>query len=1570
MAHVKRVMFAIVAMFMMLSPFQLASATPSGASYLHVAEGTEGDYFQFDERGVFVPQTDPPAALKEGWIVLSGQEPVTITGPFLTIVLQRESILTIGTTVSRNPAFYLVAGSASFLVKPPFTGTFEVSTPVGIYRLDGPGELFISSDYAELVFSLGGEVKVMNAITRQVTDIPPFTYLNLADPFLNAKQISRQTFETLSINPEKTIARALPSASVTDGLTFQAPKPIFPEQQASVEVAPVETVAQVSPPPQATPLTTEGEKELAAQEIPVDQRITSEGITLTISVPDEVVPVPVPEASVAPVKAVETVAEVKPVEPETFDVHIVHTNDVLGQMDESGIGFARLATLLRWGRSLSDRNLLLDAGNTTSGTPLAEAFAGETVAVLLDMLAYDAIAPGEADYAYGLERLVEAAKAASRFSTVKVLAANILDEAGNALFEPYGVFDLNGFEVGVIGISMPGAAVKNIQYFNDLIVSQAQALVDEVAAKSDYVILLGNIGSDGPVDSTTIASSIDGIDLIIDGVDANVGERGKLVGKTLIVNAGERLSSVGLVHLQVTGDTVSDAVAHRIDVRDVEDPETSALAKAYGVTYVPEDAQVASYIAMQKEEYLASLRQESPAVLPPEPVVTVAAEEPAVSVPAAVYETDPLAIKGPQGIVGADSGVPAPATDWGVSASFDISRDGIRGSSLPKIGISINPFFHHNSFAIGLQAFFLTDGSLFSPSTYDVFTLRQGGGTAAMVSSAMRFIDYVRFGREEDTLYVLADDKTPIDFGNRLLVNSLAVASGPFEEHLGVHGKAKFGRFALEGYADDLYLSNWLEGDAQSGGLRFSFDAGDAVTLGLSSVLTAAPSGQMAAYPAFDLLWRIRNERRLGLDLLFGMATLFDIDAPSFASIVDVNGSSVSTMFPNFLMAIGADIRTLSWNFRFIGAAQNSNDGDQLVSLGAFNATNWSGRRMLDTNEGIHFVLGAEAGYQGNKLGATGSWHVPVKSDLSGLVPLAGNPAISGDILAVEATYSDDSVVAALGFRRVGFLSAFSNLFDFSGGFSGFLANTVTFIKGEGNLGNAQPYFSLRYTKGLFSIEGEFGIAKAATSYVPRINLGATVTVGKNALAEALDPDLSQTVLLRKTKDESGRLSVSADMSTAFTRTIVLGGTDENHLTVKPVVTISAGDGFSLGIGPKLTVDLSDTSLYSHDDSPFKFGSTYAGTIGKVFDASTDLLGLIDHLSIGSDDASFKVRLGGDQDIVMGPLVRNVSTRTDNVLEDSIALTSSLDTDRLDLGFFVNDLSEMQLGGFRIGIAPFKSYGADLGLSAIGNIDMKDSNKRAHVIPGIDLSLPLVSTERMKLGVRGAFATLVGYDTASSFKQMFYTSGGSFLSNLDNYIINGGMDLAIGSFGMSGDLAMQEGALSYGMFNPLFIRERSASVLPTLDGAWTGASVARSYTAEGSLRWTKERLSVEGSYLLPISASFAPVFSKDLLSFSGSLDLSWFDLSLSYTRKGFASAAKALLTDSSVAITTRAKNFLVSSDSAIGAKLAVRQGPLTFNAELSNLALFAPVAGSWNAQSVVGATANPAFTVGVDINLF
>ncbi len=71
------------------------------------------------------------------------------------------------------------------------------------------------------------------------------------------------------------------------------------------------------------------------------------------------------------------------------------------------------------------------------------------------MLGYDAVAPGNHDFNYGQERLIEAAKFAAEYTDIKVLSANVLNAKGEMVFQPYQLYYFDDFVVGVIGATTP-----------------------------------------------------------------------------------------------------------------------------------------------------------------------------------------------------------------------------------------------------------------------------------------------------------------------------------------------------------------------------------------------------------------------------------------------------------------------------------------------------------------------------------------------------------------------------------------------------------------------------------------------------------------------------------------------------------------------------------------------------------------------------------------------------------------------------------------------------------------------------------------------------------------------------------------------------------------------------------------------------------------------------------------------------------------------------------------------------------------------------------------------------------
>ena len=307
---------------------------------------------------------------------------------------------------------------------------------------------------------------------------------------------------------------------------------------------------------------------------------------------------------------------VKATGDDTFDLFVVHTNDVHGRIEEGtdgSLGYAKLSTLLKMGRSVTDNILVLDAGDVLHGTNLANVFEGESVGQLLAMLGYDAVAPGNHDFNYGADRLIELADMSSQIGGPVVLAANILDGDGNLVFQPYQVYDFNGFDVVVIGLSTPDTKTKShpkntegLTFWDDSYTLYAQQAIDLANEIGDYVIVLGHIGMDADgssgITSDWICSNLDGIDLFVDGHSHTVLENGQEVNGTLIVSTGQYMNNIGLVQVSVVDGVGQGESAMLIPASEVIDPSTSALAQSLGISHVADDPEVTAFVAQLNAE--------------------------------------------------------------------------------------------------------------------------------------------------------------------------------------------------------------------------------------------------------------------------------------------------------------------------------------------------------------------------------------------------------------------------------------------------------------------------------------------------------------------------------------------------------------------------------------------------------------------------------------------------------------------------------------------------------------------------------------------------------------------------------------------------------------------------------------------------------------------------------------------------------------------------------------------------------------------------------------------------------
>ena len=306
-----------------------------------------------------------------------------------------------------------------------------------------------------------------------------------------------------------------------------------------------------------------------------------------------------------------------------FDLFVVHTNDVHGRIaegEDGSAGYSKLSTLIDMARSITDNILLLDAGDTFHGTNLANMFYGQTVAEIMDIVGYDAVVPGNHDFNYGYERLEEIAAWAEDNATYRILCANITDEDGYLVFQPYQVYDYNGFKVCVLGLSTPDTKTKShpkntegLDFISDEVIDNAQYAIDLANELCDYVIVLGHLGvvpdGESGITSTYVCENLDGIDLFVDGHSHTVMDGGEMVNGTLIVSTGQYMNNVGVVQIHVNDGEGTITDAFLIPAEEIADPSGSELFASLGITEIPSNPVVDQYIEEKNAELEEVLAQ-------------------------------------------------------------------------------------------------------------------------------------------------------------------------------------------------------------------------------------------------------------------------------------------------------------------------------------------------------------------------------------------------------------------------------------------------------------------------------------------------------------------------------------------------------------------------------------------------------------------------------------------------------------------------------------------------------------------------------------------------------------------------------------------------------------------------------------------------------------------------------------------------------------------------------------------------------------------------------------------------
>ena len=145
-------------------------------------------------------------------------------------------------------------------------------------------------------------------------------------------------------------------------------------------------------------------------------------------------------------------------------IDVITTNDVHGNINQSkayfinpnfpatlvgGAGFYKYVKNIE--KKLINKNddiLVLDAGNFFQGGPIGIADSGKTMIEWMNKMSYDALVPGADDFIFGYKNLIDL----SNLADFPFLAANVMTNDGNHIFDPYLILKIKEVNIGIIGI--------------------------------------------------------------------------------------------------------------------------------------------------------------------------------------------------------------------------------------------------------------------------------------------------------------------------------------------------------------------------------------------------------------------------------------------------------------------------------------------------------------------------------------------------------------------------------------------------------------------------------------------------------------------------------------------------------------------------------------------------------------------------------------------------------------------------------------------------------------------------------------------------------------------------------------------------------------------------------------------------------------------------------------------------------------------------------------------------------------------------------------------------------------
>ena len=248
------------------------------------------------------------------------------------------------------------------------------------------------------------------------------------------------------------------------------------------------------------------------------------------------------------------------------DIIILYENDVHCEID----GYSVLSAMRNELKQEYEHVGIVTSGDFLQGGSIGSISKGEYIVRLMNLVGYDAIALGNHEFDYGLDRLFELAD----MLDTKPVCANFKKIGEGECFAPYSIVSYGDVKIAYIGVTTPTTPDttsfptqfvdenKNLIYTfsKDDIADVVQENIDKALAEgADFVIALSHLGDEEyQYNAAQMVSDTVGLDVVLDAHSHSVIESETLIdknGNTVVyTSTGTKFAYIG--KLTISGDRI------------------------------------------------------------------------------------------------------------------------------------------------------------------------------------------------------------------------------------------------------------------------------------------------------------------------------------------------------------------------------------------------------------------------------------------------------------------------------------------------------------------------------------------------------------------------------------------------------------------------------------------------------------------------------------------------------------------------------------------------------------------------------------------------------------------------------------------------------------------------------------------------------------------------------------------------------------------------------------------------------------------------------------------------------